>query len=376
MNVGLFFTYDISLSEWDRLKIIDRELKFYNEIVKGSPDINYTFITYGDDEDLKYNNKYPNIEIFPIYLKIKKPENKFIRLINSFLIPFKIKKTTAHLDIYKTNQLFGSWVPIILKFLNKKPLIIRTGFDLLKFSVKENKNILKIFSFYLLTQISLLSSDKYFVSSIEDKEFISKYFLLMNKSKLQLRPNWISSAEKIDLENRENKKILSVGRLEKQKNYFNLISSLKNSEYSLDIVGEGSLKEELIAHAKKNNVKVNFLGLVHHKKLLNLYREYKFFVMASNYEGHPKSLIEAMSRGCIPVVNKIKNVENIIFHKKNGILYNANSENLINFIKDINLDKKLSLNLANEAIKFVNDNYSISKEVQKEIAAYEDLIKN
>ena len=37
----------------------------------------------------------------------------------------------------------GSWIPIILKLLIKKPLIIRTGYDILEFSIKENKSLLK-----------------------------------------------------------------------------------------------------------------------------------------------------------------------------------------------------------------------------------------
>ena len=47
MNVALFFTYDVSLSEWDRLKIIDREMKFYTDITKDDSDISFTLVTYG-----------------------------------------------------------------------------------------------------------------------------------------------------------------------------------------------------------------------------------------------------------------------------------------------------------------------------------------
>ena len=58
MNVALFFTYDVSLSEWDRLKIIDREMKFYTDITKDDSDISFTLVTYGNQDDLKYKN-YP-----------------------------------------------------------------------------------------------------------------------------------------------------------------------------------------------------------------------------------------------------------------------------------------------------------------------------
>ena len=60
------------------------------------------------------------------------------------------------------------------------------------------------------------------------------------------------------IEERFSKKILSVGRLENQKNFEKLILLFKNPDYEIDIVGEGSLKADLINISKNNNVKVNF----------------------------------------------------------------------------------------------------------------------
>ena len=62
----------------------------------------------------------------------------------------------------------------------------------------------------------------------------------------------------------------------KNKNYIPLIKSLENSNYELDIVGMGSLKEQITKQAVKSNVKVNFLGIVSNKKLLSMYENYKF----------------------------------------------------------------------------------------------------
>ena len=45
-----------------------------------------------------------------------------------------------NVDLIKTNQLNGSWVGIILKFMLKKPLIIRTGYNLYEFS-KNDLNV-------------------------------------------------------------------------------------------------------------------------------------------------------------------------------------------------------------------------------------------
>ena len=105
MNVALFFTYDVSLSQWEKLKIIDREMKFYSEITNNFDEIKFTLITYGNNEDLKYRDRYKNISIIPVYSINKRPSNKLLRFLDSLVIPFKIKKQLSHIDIFKTNQL-------------------------------------------------------------------------------------------------------------------------------------------------------------------------------------------------------------------------------------------------------------------------------
>ena len=119
MNVALFFTYDVSLSQWEKLKIIDREMKFYSEITNNFDEIKFTLITYGNNEDLKYRDRYKNISIIPVYSINKRPSNKLLRFLDSLVIPFKIKKQLSHIDIFKTNQLLGCWIPVILKKLLK-----------------------------------------------------------------------------------------------------------------------------------------------------------------------------------------------------------------------------------------------------------------
>ena len=48
---------------------------------------------------------------------INKTNNRFINFLLSFLIPFKLKEELKNTDLIKTNQLNGSWVGIILKFM-------------------------------------------------------------------------------------------------------------------------------------------------------------------------------------------------------------------------------------------------------------------
>ncbi len=373
MNVTIFFTYNMSLSEWDKLGIIDREIKLYNHLSE-KYNVNFTFVTYGDIEDLSFSYKLKNIDIIPIYNLLQKPKNKYIQFIKSFFIPFKIKNLLKDSDIYKTNQLYGSWVPIILKIIKNKPLIIRTGFDLLSFRIKEKKNIIKLAFYFLLTQAAALASSLYFVTTKNDKKFLLKNFIWFNKSKLQIIPNWITETDYSGPEQRKKNRILSVGRLEEQKNFDNLIKVFKDSNLEIDIVGTGSLEKKLKETAIESNVKVNFLGSINHEKLLEIYKDYRYFVLYSTFEGHPKSLLEAMSRGCICFVNVDTNTIEIIEDKVNGFDINKLQKSLPESIKNLNDQKEKQTYISKNAFKFTIENYSLEFIAEKEKLAYGSIL--
>ena len=49
-------------------------------------------------------------------------------------------------------------------------------------------------------------------------------------------------------------------KVEKQKNYEELINLFEDSKFVINIVGSGSKKDKLVELAKQKNIKVNFLG--------------------------------------------------------------------------------------------------------------------
>lgn len=372
MNVALFFTYNMSINDWDNYKILDREVKYYEKL-SIEYGINFTFVTYGDKNDLKYSEKFKNISILPMYQSRKKPNNKMIRFFSSLILPFRIKNKLVEVDIFKTNQLMGVWIPIILKLITSKKLIVRTGYNILDFAIKEKKGIIKICLYYLLTQISLWSSDKFIVTSEQDIKFFNKAFIF-HKNKLIKINNWINQKNDIpSKENRKNQKILMVGRLENQKNYKNLIKNLKDSKIEIDIVGDGSLKESLQKLSNNLNVDVNFIGKLSHEQLIKKYSEYKYYLIFSIFEGHPKSLIEAMSRGCIPIVLRAAYTNEVIEDGFNGIVIKNETESVENIIFKLNKDNEKANYLSRNASNFALENYSISKVLDQEFKVYESL---
>ncbi len=373
MNVAVFFTYNISLVNWIDLGIYSREMQIYKNISESS-EANFTFLTFGDKQDLLIKDHLFNYEIIPIYNKIKKTKTKSLNFLKTLILPFKLKKDLKNIDLIKTNQLNGAWSAIILKFLLKKPLIVRTGYDLLSFAIKEKKSFYKRIFYYFLTQISLIFSDKYLVSSNADKEFLKKYFISTNK--IEVSYNWILPGNKYNSGKRYDSKLLAVGRLEKQKNYHEMIKNFSDSNYQIDIVGEGSQKKELMDLAKSNNVKINFLGTLNHPDLINLYKEYKFFLLFSKFEGNPKVLIEAMGMGCIPIVNNDKNILEIIKNYETGIVIDVKKDRVVPIIDRLNRDFEKTKIMSENIFNITNKKFSIENNIKFEIELYKELIKN
>ena len=261
---------------------------------------------------------FPEFEFIPIYKYIKISNNKIIRFLRSFIIPFKIKKYLKNTDIVYQHQLLGAWIPIIIKFLLKKPLQIRTGYDAYLFSLENNDAFYKSLFYKYLTKATIKYSDLYTVTSVCDKNFLSKEF---DAKDIKVVPNWINIS-KLQPEKRENR-ILMIGRLESQKNYplaFDFLE-LTNSSIEIDIYGSGSKLSELESMTSKRNLKVNFLGNLTHEALMNEIPKYNYFLTTSLYEGNPKTVLEALSSQCIVFASDIKNHEEIINDGVNGFLF-------------------------------------------------------
>ena len=370
MNVILFFTYGVSLKDWYESGLLNRELKHYETLAKYF-DINFTFITYGNTDDYKFINN-EKISIIPIYSILNYSKSKTLRLIKSFYIPFIINNELGEGNkILKTNQLLGSWVALIYKLITKSPLIIRTGYDLYSFSKYENKIFYKRFVYYLLTYVSLIFSNYYLVTSLVDYNFLSNKFVF-KKEKLKLIPNWVDVSINNNVKNRDIKKALVVGRLEKQKNIDLIIKYFIGSNYKLDIFGEGSLKEYLMKLSKDNS-NIEFKGVLGHKNLMESYSNYGFYISLSSHEGNPKSTLEAMGSGCVVIVSDIINNQEIIENLKNGILFNPKKENMLNIIENLLENSELLELIRSNGMKYINKNNSIEKVTRLESEIYKQL---
>lgn len=318
MKIAVFFTYDYSVNSLRSAGLLERELKIYEEL-QNKFNLEFTFFTF-DDKD--YSMDYKNFKFVSVYKFISKSNNKFLRLLKSLAIPIKLAKKTKNIDILHQHQLLGSWIPLTLSIIQRKPLLIRTGYDAYLFSQLNSESLFKRLFYKLLTKYTLKFCNLYTVTSNSDLDFLKKSFTF-NYQKIKVVPNWIERNDNFSNERFKNK-ILMVGRLEKQKNYEMVYDFLKESklDFEIDIYGSGSLYDELNDSKISKDLKINFLGNKKYFELQKEYKKYKYFLSTSNFEGNPKTILEAQNNGCIVLASNIKNHTELIKHNENGFIFN------------------------------------------------------
>ena len=371
MKVALFFTYGISVDDWNNTGLISREIAIYERMhLKNGYEFN--FITYGDENDLnKINAK--GIKVYPIYTRMKYSKNRYVRVVKSLAIPFIFRDVLRESSILKTNQLKGSWVAILSKIIFKKSLIIRTGYDALKWSKFENRGMVHTFFITLLTKASLSLSDQYNVTTLSDKEFLSKKFNVQDK--IKVRPNYINQKIFNDFNKERIDELLFVGRLEEQKNIRFLIDEYKYHQLpKLHIIGEGVYKDELQYEITQNNLNINLIGKVPNQDLPNFYNKYKFFILSSKYEGNPKTLLEAMSSGSVVIGSSVEGIDTIIENNHNGFLINSQKGDLESIFKLIDNGQVDLTAMKQNAINYINQNHSLENLTKMELMDYDRLL--
>ena len=236
-------------------------------------------------------------------------------------------------------------------FLNKKVII----------SVRNDPKIeYNTFIKRMLVKLLYTRADGFVFQTEDAKNWFSKK--IQNKS--TIIPNPINEKFIKDSYNGERKKeIVTVGRLNEQKNHKLLIEAFekvvkKHSEYVLKIYGTGYLEEELKTYVKAKNLENNikFMGQSDNVKD-DIYKS-GAFVLSSDFEGMPNALMEAMALGlpCVSTDCPCGGPKFLIKNKKNGILVPIKDANkLANGINYMIENPEKAKFMGIEANKITND---------------------
>jgi len=167
------------------------------------------------------------------------------------------------------------------------------------------------------------------------------------------------------------KTIVSIGRLEKQKNFYLLIDAFSiflkdHKDFKLIIYGEGSMRDVLVDYSRKKELNdcISFPG--RDPNVVEKIKNSACFVLSSDYEGLPNALIEAMAVGvpCIATDCPSGGPASLITDGLNGFLVPVgDSPALSNKMGQVVDNHKISKALTEECIKIreIFDSSLVSK---------------
>lgn len=198
-------------------------------------------------------------------------------------------------------------------------------------------------------------------------DLVKEFYAQRVKTPLCVIPNPIVIDERPYQGIRE-KRVVAVGRLSEQKNFSMLLTAFeefarKFPDYTLDIYGEGPLKESLLKLVCELGIenKVNFKGYVNN--VLENIKSASMYVSTSNYEGISNSMLEAMAIGLPTICTDcpVGGAAFVIENGVNGFLIPLNDkDSLVKYLKKLATDIELSDRLSMTAIK-VRERFAVER---------------
>ncbi|HEM3665886.1 TPA: glycosyltransferase family 4 protein [Streptococcus suis] len=268
----------------------------------------------------------------------------------------------------------SAMIPIIKFFSNKKIVVTIHGLDW-----KREKWGNGFSSKYI--KFGERMAAKYADEIIVLSENVKKYFKETYNRNTHFIPNGVSKPEllpcdiiksKYDL--KKDGYFLFLGRIVPEKGIHYLIEGFNQikTDKRLVIAGASSntdLYYEQLVNLASNNQNIIFTGFVQGKELGELYSNSYLYVLPSDLEGMPLSLLEAMSYGNCCLTSDIEECATVM--EEYGITFKKSSiQDLSQVLNSLNNDASLVQKLKSESAQFILKKYNWDDIVDRTINIY------
>lgn len=190
-----------------------------------------------------------------------------------------------------------------------------------------------------------------FIAKIGQKNFLNTNSYI-NPSKTIFFHNGIDDLsheqKKENINIPENKKfkyrLICTGTVSERKGQYLIINALSKinedilKDVHVTLLGSGSQLSYLEEYVKNNNLTkhVSFEGSIDNSIVYKYLKQANIYILMSNNEGLPISIIEAM-RASLPIIStKIAGIPELVENNKNGVLIDPAEKQLIELLNNIN----------------------------------------
>lgn len=356
------------LWDWQRIGVLDRQISFFKSIARHVG--KFIVISHGADEDREIAKNVSGVSFIC---------NEHRKLQEQFLaeLPQLIKEESIGRLIFRSDQTLGAELPKQLAAKTGGLFIARCGYLLSRFEhFKHGGNSEQYRSALELERKIFLDADHCIVTA----QYMKNEFMRLgvDEDRIGVIPNFVDldtfSPDENSTASNKERDILFVGRLQEQKNPLLLLDAVKGQNLNVDIVGSGPMQKQIEQKAKDHHIEVRFYGNLRQTELKRLLNESKIYVQPSNYEGHPKTLIEAMACGAPVIGTDVEGIREVIDHRRTGLLVQSSVDDLAQAISELIQNKTLCDKLGKAAYEEVRKNLSLERVVEIEIDTYRHMM--
>jgi len=210
---------------------------------------------------------------------------------------------------------------------------------------------------------------------------VQKYFKDMYDRKTRFIPNGVNKEKKAEARKitdkfglKKDEYVLYLGRIVPEKGGHYLIKAWKmvNSDKRLVIAGGTSDTDkymDMLGKLAENDDRIIFTGFVHGSMLAELYSNSYIYIIPSDLEGMPLSLLEAMSYGNCCLVSDIDECASVIGN--NGVVFRKADVYDLREKLQMLIDKPMLVKKYKQmASGYITEKYNWDKTVKKTLELY------
>jgi glycosyltransferase involved in cell wall biosynthesis len=379
IRLVLFMTRGVPLATWDAIGSFTRETALYRRLAERG--VHVDSVSWGGPEELAYAGRLPGMTICCNRWRL--PRGLYERLI-----PWLHAGALRRADLIKTNQTDGADVALAAARRWGKPLVARCGYMWSKNCLLEDgPESPRARRALAIEERVFGAADRIVVTTEEMREDLARRFPL-RLDRIETIPNYVDvdafcpappkgpskEPSSSSAESPTRPRLVFVGRLSQEKNLFNLLEAAKGLDVEIELIGQGPLEAELRAMAGREGVSLTLAGRVANEALPERIQRATLFVLPSLYEGHPKTLIEAMACGAAVLATDVSGIRQVVRHGRTGWLVATDAAALREGLRTLLADAALRERLGAEARRFAVENYALGRIVERELALYASIL--
>lgn len=365
MKLVLFFTRNYGLKTWAEAGILEREVALYQRLQ--AQGVQVTFITYGNADDLAYQETIPGIRI--LYNRFNLKPKRYERWL-----PYLHAPALFGADLIKTNQTDGAEIALRAAQIWGKPIIARCGYMWAWTTANLHQSMdAKPVRYAYATETKVFSNANHIVvttpamkADIEER--------IPTHAPIDIMPNYVDTDLFSPQDVAKTTDIIFIGRLAEEKNADKLLEAIEPFDVTLTMIGDGVLADDLKARFGDLNGRVRWLGRIPHAEIPAYLHQARVYILPSQYEGHPKTLIEAMACGLPVIGTDVNGIRDVIQHGENGWLCDTSVEGIRQAITQLLNQPDLQQQLGQRARQYALENYALDTIAQREHALYQQVI--